>query len=586
VNSKAQPKILVIDDEASIRSMLSQALEIGGFTVKEAEDGVHGLDLLKRDHSIGVILTDLMMPKLNGMEVLERAKQFDPDVEVIVLTGFGGHESAIEAMKKGAYDYLQKPTNVEELFLTVGKALERRRLAMENRLYQQSLENLVRERTEELLETKNFLQSVLDSSLDYSIIAADLEGKVTLFNRGSEQLFGYKASEVEGQDAALLFPTEDGKEGSPFTRHGKLQKGVVQEKERVVRRKDGAAITISLSIVSLRDQEGNDVGTLGISKDITEQKKLELELKKYTENLEQLVDERTRELETRNREVEAALNELGETQAQLVQSEKLASIGQLAAGVAHEINNPIGFVHSNLGTLKKYFERIAAVLSRLHNAASSGEQLPGSELEELWRKSKMDSILADLENVIDESMDGTLRVRTIVRDLKNFSNIDRAQIQSSDLEAGIESTLNIVWNEIKYNAEVERDFASIPAVVCNAQQVNQVLLNLLMNAAQAIKDPPGKIIVRTREMPERRVAIEVEDNGRGMDEKTLKRIFDPFFTTKAIGEGTGLGLSISYRIIKDHGGEIEVESTPGKGTIFRVILPVDGPVAEITVEQA
>lgn len=584
MNSDGQPRILVIDDEPSIRSMLVQALEIGGFAVRDAEDGEQGLALLKEDHSIGVVLTDLMMPKMNGMEVLEHAKQYDPDVEVIVLTGFGGHESAIEAMKKGAYDYLQKPTNVEELFLTVAKAIERRRLAQENRLYQENLERLVRDRTEELLETKNFLQSVLDSSLDYSIVALDLDGHITLFNRGSERLFGYSASEVEGKPATSFFKTDGNADPSPFALEGALGQGVVQEHQRVVKRKDGEAITISISLVALCDQEGEEVGTLGISKDITEQIKLELELKKYTENLEQLVEERTKELEKRNVELETTLAELSDTQAQLVQSEKLASIGQLAAGVAHEINNPIGFVHSNLGTLGKYFSRIREVLDRLHEGALKGEKLPADELEELWKKSRMDSILADLENIIAESLDGTKRVRTIVRDMKNFSNIDRAEIQPSDLETGLESTLNIVWNEIKYNADVEREYTSIPAVTCNAQQINQVLLNLLMNAAQAIKEPPGKIIVRTKDMGQGFVAIEIQDNGKGMDEKTKSRIFDPFFTTKAVGEGTGLGLSISYRIIKDHGGRIEVDSEIGKGTTFRLILPVDGPMIEATAD--
>ncbi|MCB2198241.1 response regulator [bacterium] len=584
MKSDVQPRILVIDDEPSIRSMLVQALEIGNFAVRDAEDGEQGLALLKEDRSIGVILTDLMMPRMNGMEVLEQAKQYDPDVEVIVLTGFGGHESAIEAMKKGAYDYLQKPTNVEELFLTVGKAIERRRLAQENRLYQENLERLVRDRTEELLETKNFLQSVLDSSLDYSIVALDLDGHITLFNRGSERLFGHTASEVEGKPATSFFKIDGGSDPSPFALEGALTQGTVQEHQRVVTRKDGEEITISISLVALCDQEGEEVGTLGISKDITEQIKLELELKKYTENLEQLVEERTKELEKRNAELETTLAELSDTQAQLVQSEKLASIGQLAAGVAHEINNPIGFVHSNLGTLGKYFSRIREVLDRLHQGALNGEQLPAEELEELWKKSRMDSILADLENIIAESLDGTKRVRTIVRDMKNFSNIDRAEIQPSDLEAGLESTLNIVWNEIKYNANVEREYSSIPAVTCNAQQINQVLLNLLMNAAQAIKEPPGNIIVRTREMGDGFVAIEIEDNGSGMDEKTKSRIFDPFYTTKAVGEGTGLGLSISYRIIKDHGGRIEVDSEVGKGTTFRLILPIEGPMVEATAD--
>lgn len=581
VSETQQDRILVIDDEESIRLMLSQALEIAGFEVDAAGDGEEGLALLDGENRYSVILTDLMMPKVNGMEVLERAKKHDPGLEIIMLTGFGGQESAIEAMKKGAYDYLSKPTNVEELFITVQKALERRRLSEENRQYQKNLERLVKERTRELSETKNFLQSVIDSSLDFSIITTTMDGVITLFNKGSERLVRFESSEVVGKKTIYeLVPELEGR----LTKGGmgglKPEKGAPRETEVALRQKDSNELIASMSIAQLTNQKGGVVGMLFIAKDITEQKKLEEEVRRHTENLENLVKERTEELEARNEELQQTLNELGEAQQQLLQSEKMASIGQLAAGVAHEINNPIGFVHSNLSSLKKFSTRIEKLLTGLRESAAEKGSLTSGEIEQVWSDSKIEKILPELDTMIEESMDGTQRVRTIVADLKNFSNIDRAQIQRANLEDGLESTLNIVWNEIKYNATVEKEYTGIPSIICNPQQINQVFLNMLVNASHAIEEPPGKIILRTKQLDDGRVAIEIEDNGKGIPEDVQKRIFDPFFTTKEIGKGTGLGLSISYRIIREHGGEIELKSKPGEGATFTIILPIEGPMSE------
>ena len=571
-------RILVIDDEESIREMLAQALEIGGFQVETATDGMEGLEKFNVDKSFDVILTDLMMPKVNGMQVLEEVKKLDPTVELIMLTGFGGNESAIEAMKKGAYDYLQKPTNVEELFITVQKAIERRRLSEENRQYQRNLERIVKQRTHELSETKNFLQSVLDSSLDYSIVATGLNGLITLFNKGSERLTGYSAKDTEAKMTIYdLVPDLESKIKKSGNEGLKPEQGEPRETECVMKRSDGGTVTVSMSIASLTNQQKVIVGMLFIAKDITEQKALENELKQYTENLEQIVEQRTEELAKRNDELEQTLRELSDAQQQLLQSEKLASIGQLAAGVAHEINNPIGFVHSNLSTMKKFNARLLQLLNDIQDALKTGS-MTQEQFASLWNTAKVEKLIPELDTMIEESLDGTQRVRTIVADLKNFSNIDRAQIQDADLEAGLESTLNIVWNQIKYNIEVEKHYGHIPAVTCNSQQINQVFLNLLVNASHAIKEKQGKIIITTEKLDDNNVVIKIQDNGTGIPEEVQKKIFDPFFTTKPIGEGTGLGLSISYRIIKDHGGEIEVFSKMGEGTTFRITLPIKGPI--------
>ncbi len=261
-------------------------------------------------------------------------------------------------------------------------------------------------------------------------------------------------------------------------------------------------------------------------------------------------------------ELAGKIQELEATHSQLLQSEKMASIGQLAAGVAHEINNPVGFVHSNLGTLKKYSTQLLTLLEHCRT---------GQAKEADFQQADYDYLKGDISDLIDESLDGLQRVRKIVGDLKDFSRIDHAEMAAADLNAGIKSTLNVVWNELKYKAEVVLELGDIPPVNCMAAQINQVLMNLLVNAAQAISEH-GKITVRSGQ-GDKTVWIEVEDNGCGMPAEVLAHIFEPFYTTKPVGKGTGLGLSLSYDIIHKHGGQIEVRSQPGQGTCFRIVLP-------------
>jgi len=258
------------------------------------------------------------------------------------------------------------------------------------------------------------------------------------------------------------------------------------------------------------------------------------------------------------------------TQQQLLQSEKMAAIGQLAAGVAHEINNPIGFVNSNLGTLKTYIERLMKLVDAYESVARGGDP---AQLEAARRGADLEFLRDDLPSLVKESHEGLTRVTKIVQDLKDFSHVDQAELQEADLNAGLESTLNVVWNEIKYKAEVVRELGDIPHVSCVPAQINQVFMNLLVNAAQAI-EKRGRIFVRSGRENDF-VWFEIEDTGKGMTDEVRQRIFEPFFTTKPVGKGTGLGLSISYDIVvKKHGGRIDVSSTPGAGTRFKICLPL------------
>jgi two-component system, NtrC family, sensor kinase len=269
----------------------------------------------------------------------------------------------------------------------------------------------------------------------------------------------------------------------------------------------------------------------------------------------------------------ALIKRLEEAHNQLLQSEKMASIGQLAAGVAHEINNPIGYINSNLGTLRGYVDGLLGMLAVYEEAEA--ELCPGSAAPERLAAEKRKVDLAylkeDIRALLEESSQGIQRVRRIVQDLKEFSYADRGEWVLADLHRGLDSTLNVVHNELKYKAEVVREYGELPMVRCLPAQLNQVFMNLLVNAAHAIQGQ-GTIRVRTGAAGDE-VWVEITDTGAGIPEEIRNKIFDPFFTTKPVGKGTGLGLSISYGIVQKHRGRIEVESQVAQGSTFRVVLP-------------
>jgi len=279
-------------------------------------------------------------------------------------------------------------------------------------------------------------------------------------------------------------------------------------------------------------------------------------------------------LQLRHEELNVRFNA---AQKQLLQSEKLASIGQLAAGVAHEINNPIGYVHSNLGSLQEYVGNLFALIDVYERAMRTHDPLAmRSEIDDTRERLEVDFISRDLPQLLTESRQGVERVTRIVRDLRDFSRSDREHAwRLADLHAGLDSTINIVWNELRYKATLEKQYGTLPMVECLQSELNQVFMNLLLNAGQAIEGQ-GTITVRTGHDPGQ-VWVEIGDTGAGIPPEMLQRIFDPFFTTKAVGKGTGLGLSISYGIVAKHHGRIEVDSAPQAGSRFRVILPVRQP---------
>ena len=261
--------------------------------------------------------------------------------------------------------------------------------------------------------------------------------------------------------------------------------------------------------------------------------------------------------------------EKSKMQSFVYQQEKLASIGQLAAGIAHEINNPVGFISSNLHTLKKYAAKLneftAAQTKALASATRDDETLP------LRKELKIDTILNDLNSLVDESLEGATRITEIVRNLKNFSRVDEAKFQEADINQCLENTIKVLWNELKYKTELIKEYGELPLIKCYPQQLNQVFLNLLLNAAQAIAKT-GKIRIKTWTEAQK-ICISISDTGAGIAPENLTRLFEPFFTTKEVGHGTGLGLSIADDIIRKHNGKISVVSELGKGTCFTIKIP-------------
>lgn len=347
----------------------------------------------------------------------------------------------------------------------------------------------------------------------------------------------------------------------------------------------------------LRNADGSIAGAVETLQDITDRKRAEAALLRYQSTLEELIEKRTTELAqanhalledvarreaaeatllSRNTELKELNAKLSLAQDHLVQSEKMASIGQLAAGVAHEINNPIGYIFSNFGTLENYLLNLFDMLAA-YEKAEALHSVPETvkELKAKRESLELDFLKEDIPVLMRESKEGIVRVRKIVQDLKDFSHVDtNPDWQFSNLNQGIDSTLNVVNNEVKYKADLVKVYGDIPEVQCVPSQINQVAMNLVVNAAHAIGSERGKITVRTGVEGDR-VWFEVADTGSGIPKDVLPRIFDPFYTTKPVGKGTGLGLSLSYGIVQKHHGSINVQTEVGQGTTIRVTLPIN-----------
>ena len=370
-------------------------------------------------------------------------------------------------------------------------------------------------------------------------------GQIVEANLKAEEMTGFSEKELTGMKVWDLHP-DDQKQAAKLLFERVVAGGRGHECDMSFERKDGSVVIVDVSAAVI--QFGDKRLIQRICRDVTERERMREQLLHAKEGLEKKVEERTHELRTK--------------QAQLVHSEKMAALGSLVAGVAHEINTPLGALNSNTDVFIRTFEKVRAILSDPDTPA----------------KVREDPDLLRLLNAIDDlnavNRAATTRIVTIVDTLRNFARLEEAERKDADLHEGIESTLTLVHHQLKNRIEVVKDFGEIPLIRCYPDNLNQVFMNLLVNAAQAIEGK-GKITISTRLLePGNEVVVEVSDDGKGIERDHLSRIFEPGFTTKGAGVGTGLGLSIVRQIIKDHNGRIDVDSEPGIGTTFRITLPI------------
>ena len=416
-----------------------------------------------------------------------------------------------------------------------------------------------RQRSEAQLEhLLSLLGAILESTTD-GMLALDQDGRIVRFNQRFVEMWSIPDDIMafwEHQKVVDHVLQQLRDPGSLMEKMEHLQRHPEVESNEILECLDGRVI----ERYSLPQTLGVDcVGRILSFRDITARRRAEEALLKEKE------------------EQQVLINKLAQAHTQLLQSEKMASIGQLAAGVAHEINNPIGYVYSNLGTLEKYVQDTFGMIGLYEQAVGAiADEAVRARLQAAMEKLDVAFLKEDLRALMAESKDGITRVKQIVQNLKDFSHVDASdEWRFADLRKGLDSTLNIVSNEIKYKADVIREYGDIPEIECLPSQLNQVFMNLLVNAAHAIEER-GAITVRTGAHGGE-VWVEIADTGKGISPENMQKIFDPFFTTKPIGQGTGLGLSLSYGIIQKHHGRIEVQSEVGKGTAFRVWLPVKQP---------
>ena len=313
----------------------------------------------------------------------------------------------------------------------------------------------------------------------------------------------------------------------------------------------------------------------------------------FQEEKNRQLAQRTKELDELNLTLESKIQERTESlmtlQTQLLQSEKFSAIGQLAAGVAHEINNPIGFINSNLQTLERYVSQytiLLGIINTLKKALDDKDQQRVLEVMALWENIRQETDFAfmggDIKELLKESLQGIDKIKKIVSDLRTFASPDRGRMDSVNIETLMESMLNLVSNEIKYKAQLVKDYGQVPLIYCNPQKIGHVFVHLLINAAQSIEGK-GTITIKSY-LKDEYVCVDIKDTGCGIAAENMTRIFDPFFSTKAPGAGVGLGLSLSYDIVRKHKGVIKFNSKSGEGTTFTVMLPLVAPIYDPSLQ--
>jgi two-component system, NtrC family, sensor kinase len=605
-------RILVIDDSDDVRGFVRDILVRDGYEVVEVALLQEAREWLIRNVADAVVC-DIDLPDGDGLSMIPFVGISKPLTRVVVITGHVSIDHAVRALHSGAYDFIPKPIVKDDLLSAVGRAVEARDLEERNEELVSQLAGRVRSVNEVLTIARDIggsrdLHGVLERSLERAIEFLDAEAGAILLARGEAvEVAVARGGPDPDELLSQSFPRDRGIGGWVLQNKRPLVVNDTLKDPRFDERLDGAIGGYVYSVLACPLIVKNEtIGVLEIvnrrSGRFTREARLEAEtlsfsiaaavenarindklaasqaaLVEHNCSLERRVLDRTGELRAANERLAAANHRLEETRDQMVRAEKMASIGGIAAGVAHEINNPIGFINSNLQTLKGYISDLKPIVEALRVHCP-----PSDPLQAKIEKVDLDFVLGDIETLVRESEDGVRRVVKIVGDLKTYSRSDSGPPEDADILSCIQSALSLSRNETKYVADIVTELSPLPSVRCHPVQVTQVLVNLIVNAAHAIQGH-GTIWVRSRQQGGD-VVLEVSDSGSGISPENLSKIFDPFFTTKDPGKGTGLGLSLSYEIVERHGGEIKVTSRVGEGSTFSVRLPIAG--AEVSANAA
>lgn len=543
----SRPNIMVVEgEEVSLNAICMMLTDMDYIISETATNSFEAISKLKRNTPDLVIMDIDNRSYIDDISVAHY-NYTHQKIPIIYLTAQCDDEILERFKKTTPYGYIVRPFSSIQLRIAIEVALAKYRTEMN------------------LLKSEKRYKSIFNESMDMIYIAT-IEGKFIDINQAGVELLGYNSKEelLKIDITKKLYPNPEGRER--FIKEI-IQNKFVREFELELIKKNGEMITVLATASTMQDEQGKIFSYLGIIRDISlriEHERLQLQL---------------------NTELLVANEKLKQTQIRMIQHEKLASIGQLAAGVAHELNNPIGYITSNSLTLEKYFrslkgyfeltEKLMEDISNKYPELS--EQI--TRINQYKNAEKLEFILEDIGELFTESREGSERITSIVDSLRSFSRIDYSdKFSEYDINNAIETTLKVAHNEIKYVAEVETEFNNVPLIICKGNEINQVLLNILVNSAQAIstqkRQEKGSIRIKTYEN-ENNVYCEITDDGPGIPRKIINNIFDPFFTTKEVGKGTGIGLSISYDIIvSKHHGELLVESFEGKGTTFTIKLPL------------
>jgi len=552
--------LLVEDNDVVRRSMADYLLNLGYF-VTGASTGIEALGYF-RELLPDLIITDLMMPEMGGLKFLKIVKNESELTPFIIVSGEGTMEDVIEGLRLGAWDYLTKPIHPLELLKqSVERALERAQLLRQTQYHKDYLEKVIEQRTADLLEQNGILAKEIRErqqeqeeliekvrnewrrtvdALPDMIAIVDLEHRVIRLNTAMREMLDRPYEEIIGQDCLMC----------RNALHCQHTESAEDRKPRMVEICDGD-VSYSLHLSPYFSVDGELIGSVHVFHDISELKK--------------------------------TMKEQEILHAQLLQAHKLESVGQLASGIAHEINTPTQFVSSNVGFLDEAFADVQKMVGTLVNVSAQKAIITADDLSQALETADWPYLEKEIPMAIQQSREGLSRVANLVRAMKEFSHPGGSEAVNVDINHLIETTVTVARNEWKYSSEVQLNLApDLPGVFCLAGEIGQVLLNLLVNAAHAITEKLGRtpeggkgLITIKTEVDGPSVLIHITDSGCGIPDFARAKIFDPFFTTKGVGRGTGQGLAIAYDVVTHkHGGALTFSTAVGEGTTFTIRLPM------------